>query len=101
MVVLDPPAFTKTRASADSASRGYYEINRRAFRILAQNGILVTCSCSHHVMADEFRAIVERAASDAGRVVRIIENRGQPADHAVRFGIPETEYLKCLILAVE
>ena len=101
MIVLDPPAFTKNRASRDGAIRGYNEINRVALRLLRPGGVLVTCSCSHHLSAPEFRETVEGAARDAGRVLKLIEQRGQPADHPVLLDAPESEYLKCLILAAE
>jgi len=101
MVVLDPPAFTKNRGSRDGAIRGYNEINRVALRLLRPGGVLVTCSCSHHLSATEFREIVEGAARDAGRTLKLIEQRGQPADHPVLLDAPESEYLKCLILAAE
>ena len=101
MIVLDPPAFTKNRGSRDGAIRGYNEINRVALRLLKPNGVLVTCSCSHHLSASEFREIVQNAARDAGRTLKLIEGRGQPADHPVLLDAPESEYLKCLILAVE
>ena len=101
MIVLDPPAFTKSRASREGAMRGYNEINRVGLRLLRAGGVLVTCSCSHHLSMTEFRAIVQEAARDAGRTLRLIEQRGQPADHPVLLSAPESEYLKCLILAVE
>jgi 23S rRNA (cytosine1962-C5)-methyltransferase len=101
MIVLDPPAFTKNRGSRDGAIRGYNEINRVALRLLKPNSVLVTCSCSHHLSAPEFREIVQNAARDAGRTLKLIEGRGQPADHPVLLDAPESEYLKCLILAVE
>lgn len=101
MIVLDPPAFTKSRASREGAVRGYNEINRVGLRLLRPGGILVTCSCSHHLSMMEFREIVQEAARDAGRTLRLIEQRGQPADHPVLLSAPETEYLKCLILSVE
>jgi 23S rRNA (cytosine1962-C5)-methyltransferase len=101
MVVLDPPAFTKNRASREGAARGYNEINRMAFQLLEPAGVLVTCSCSHHLNATEFRDIVEGAAADAQRSVALVEARGAPRDHPVLFGAPESEYLKCLILAVD
>ncbi len=101
MVVLDPPAFTKNRGSRDGAIRGYNEINRVALRLLRPGGVLVTCSCSHHLSAPEFREIVQGAARDAGRTLKLIEQRGQPADHPVLLDAPESEYLKCLILAAE
>ncbi len=101
MIVLDPPAFTKNRSSRDGAMRGYNEINRVALRLLRPGGVLVTCSCSHHLSAPEFREIIQTAARDAGRTLKLIEGRGQPADHPVLLDAPESEYLKCLILAVE
>ena len=101
MIVLDPPAFTKNRGSREGAVRGYNEINRVALRLLKPNGVLVTCSCSHHLSALEFREIVQSAARDAGRTLKLIEGRAQPADHPVLLDAPESEYLKCLILAVE
>ena len=101
MIVLDPPAFTKNRSSRVGAMRGYNEINRVALRLLRPNGVLVTCSCSHHLSIPEFREIVQTAARDAGRTLKLIEGRGQPADHPVLLDAPESEYLKCLILAVE
>jgi 23S rRNA (cytosine1962-C5)-methyltransferase len=101
MVVLDPPAFTKNRASREPAIRGYNEINRLALRLLRPGGVLITCSCSHHLGADEFQSVVEGAARDAGRTLRLIERRSQAADHPVLLNAPESEYLKCLILAVE
>ncbi|BDI29880.1 hypothetical protein CCAX7_19310 [Capsulimonas corticalis] len=101
MIVLDPPAFTKNRASREGAVRGYNEINRTALHCLRPNGVLVTCSCSHHLSTAEFREIVESAAADAGRSLRLIAQRGQPPDHPVLLSAPESEYLKCLILAVD
>jgi 23S rRNA (cytosine1962-C5)-methyltransferase len=101
MIVLDPPAFTKNRASREGAARGYNEINRMAFRMLRPGGILVTCSCSHHLTAEEFRGIVENAARDAARTARLVAQRGQPPDHPILLEAPESEYLKCLILAVD
>lgn len=101
MIVLDPPAFTKNRASRDGAIRGYNEINRVALHLLRPGGVLVTCSCSHHLSAQEFREIVHGAARDAGRTLKLIEQRGQPVDHPVLLDAPESEYLKCLILAVD
>lgn len=101
MIVLDPPAFTKNRASREGAARGYNEINRMALRMLKPGGVLVTCSCSHHLTAEEFRGIVGNAAHDAGRSARLVAQRGQPPDHPVLLDAPESEYLKCLILAVE
>ena len=101
MVVLDPPAFTKNRGSREGAIRGYNEINRVALRLLRPGGVLVTCSCSHHLSLTEFREIVQGAARDAGRTLKLVEQRGQPADHPVLLEAPESEYLKCLILATD
>ena len=100
-IVLDPPAFTKTKRAAESALRGYKELNRQALRMLRPGGTLVTCSCSHHVPASEFQAVVAAAAGDAGRQVRLLERTGATPDHPVVLNIPETEYLKCLILEVQ
>ncbi len=100
-IVLDPPAFAKTKRAAESAMRGYKELNLRAFKMLRPGGTLVTCSCSHHVPLVEFEAVVTAAAADAGRRVRLLERRGAAPDHPVILTIPETEYLKCLVLRVE
>ncbi len=100
-IVLDPPAFAKTKRAAESALRGYKELNLRALKMLRPGGTLVTCSCSHHVPLDEFQAVVAAAAGDAGRRVRLLERTGASPDHPVILTIPETEYLKCLVLEVE
>ena len=100
-IVLDPPAFAKSQRAAQSAMRGYKELNLRAFKMLRPGGTLVTCSCSHHVSLAEFEAVVTAAAGDAGRRVRLLERRGAALDHPFILTIPETEYLKCLILQVE
>ncbi len=100
-IVLDPPAFAKTKRAAESALRGYKELNLRALKMLRPGGTLVTCSCSHHVPLDEFQAVVAAAAGDAGRRVRLLERTGAAPDHPVILTIPETEYLKCLVLEVE
>ena len=100
-IVLDPPAFAKTKRAAENAMRGYKELNLRAFRMLRPGGTLVTCSCSHHVPLAEFQEVVAAAAGDAGRRVRLIERTGAAPDHPVVLTIPETEYLKCLVLEVE
>ncbi len=100
-IVLDPPAFAKSRRAVDGALRGYKELNLRAFKMLRPGGILVTCSCSHHVSWDSFHQAVRAAAGDARRRVRLVERRGAGPDHPVLLNIPETEYLKCLILEVE
>jgi 23S rRNA (cytosine1962-C5)-methyltransferase len=100
-VVLDPPAFAKSKRAVDGALRGYKELNLRALKMLRPGGTLVTCSCSHHVSWDEFQGVVAAAAGDAQRRVRLLERRGAAPDHPVVLNIPETEYLKCLILQVD
>lgn len=100
-IVLDPPAFAKSKRAAESALRGYKELNLRALKMLRPGGTLVTCSCSYHVSLADFTEIVRSAAGDAQRRVRLLERRGAASDHPVVLNIPETEYLKCLILAVE
>jgi 23S rRNA (cytosine1962-C5)-methyltransferase len=97
-IVLDPPAFAKTRGSVDAALRGYKEINLRAFQLLSPGGVLVTASCSFHVSESLFEETVLAAAADAGRTVQLIEKRGAARDHPALLGVPETRYLKCLIL---
>jgi 23S rRNA (cytosine1962-C5)-methyltransferase len=100
MVVLDPPAFAKSRGSLDSALRGYKEINRRALQLLTSGGVLVTCSCSHHVSEAMLLEIVAEASLDTNRKLRILERRTQSQDHPILLTVPETLYLKCLILEV-
>ena len=100
-VVLDPPAFAKSKRAVEGALRGYKELNLRALRMLRPGGVLVTCSCSHHVSLADFTAVVASAAGDARRRVRLVERRGAAADHPVVLTIPETEYLKCLVCAVD
>ncbi|HZR08194.1 MAG TPA: class I SAM-dependent rRNA methyltransferase [Myxococcales bacterium] len=99
-IVLDPPAFAKTKSSLDAALRGYKEINLRAFHLLSRFGVLITCSCSHHVDDATFERTVVQAAADAKRSVQVIERRGAARDHPTLLGVPETRYLKCLILRV-
>jgi len=100
-IVLDPPAFAKTKRAVEGALRGYKELNLRALKMLRPGGLLVTCSCSHHVGWAELEASVASAAVDAGRRVRLLERRGAALDHPVVLNLPETEYLKCLVLEVE
>jgi 23S rRNA (cytosine1962-C5)-methyltransferase len=100
MVVLDPPAFARARQNLDAAVRGYREINRRALEMLAAGGILVTCSCSHHLSEAALLEIVASAALDTGKKLRVVERRMQSQDHPVLLTVPETLYLKCLILEV-
>jgi 23S rRNA (cytosine1962-C5)-methyltransferase len=100
-IVLDPPAFAKTHRAVEGALRGYKELNLRALRMMRPGGLLVTCSCSHHVGWAELEAAVASAAVDASRRVRLLERRGAAPDHPVVLNLPETEYLKCLVLEVE
>jgi 23S rRNA (cytosine1962-C5)-methyltransferase len=100
-VVLDPPAFAKTRRAVEGALRGYKELNLRALKMLRPGGLLVTCSCSHHVALADLEAAVAAAAADAGRRVRLLERRGAAPDHPVILNLPETEYLKCLVLQTD
>jgi 23S rRNA (cytosine1962-C5)-methyltransferase len=100
-IVLDPPAFAKSRRAAQGALRGYKELNLRALRLLRAGGTLVTCSCSHHVPVEEFTAVVAAAAADAGRRVQVLAVRGAAPDHPEVLTLPETRYLKCLICRVD
>src|SRR5581483_3566496 len=97
-VVLDPPAFTKSRANVEGAARGYKEINLRALRLLSAGGVLITCSCSHHMSEAMLLQIVAEASLDAHRTLRVLERRTQAQDHPILLTVPETHYLKCLIL---
>jgi 23S rRNA (cytosine1962-C5)-methyltransferase len=99
-IVLDPPAFAKQKSALDAAVRGYKEINLRAMRLLEPGGVLVTCTCSYHVPEDLFVGIVASAAADAGRSVRMLEKRTQARDHPILLSVPETYYLKCLVVEV-
>jgi 23S rRNA (cytosine1962-C5)-methyltransferase len=100
LVVLDPPAFAKSRRALEGAASGYREINLRALRLLGPGGLLVTCSCSHHVSEAAFLELIAEAALDAKRTVRVLERRTQAQDHPILLTVPETHYLKCLILEV-
>jgi 23S rRNA (cytosine1962-C5)-methyltransferase len=100
-IVLDPPAFAKTKRAVEGALRGYKELNLRALKMLGPGGLLVTCSCSHHVSWADLESAVAAAATDASRRVRLLERRGAAPDHPVVLNLPETEYLKCLVLEVE
>ncbi|HEV2341057.1 MAG TPA: class I SAM-dependent rRNA methyltransferase [Candidatus Acidoferrales bacterium] len=98
MVILDPPAFAKNRESVAAAVRGYKEINLRALKLLKPGGCLITCSCSYHISESLFLQLIAEAANDARRSVQIIERRTQSRDHPILLTMPETLYLKCLIL---
>ena len=100
-IVLDPPAFAKTKRAVEGALRGYKEMNLRALHMMRPGGLLVTCSCSHHVGWADLEGAVAAAAADAHRRVRLLERRGAAPDHPVVLNLPETEYLKCLVLEVE
>jgi len=99
-IILDPPAFTKSRATIKSGARGYKEINLRALKLLPPGGVLVTCTCSYHMSEKMFLDLITDAALDARRRLQIIEKRGQSSDHPVLLGVPETHYLKCVIARV-
>jgi 23S rRNA (cytosine1962-C5)-methyltransferase len=100
-IVLDPPAFAKTKRSVPGALRGYKELNLRALKMLRPNGLLVTCSCSYHVSEAEFLEMLASAALDAGRRLRVLERRSQAKDHPVLLTVPETQYLKCILALVQ
>ncbi len=98
-IVLDPPAFARSRRALQTAMRGYKELNLRALKMLRPGGLLVTCSCSYHVSEGEFVEMLASAAADVHRLLRILEKRGQSKDHPSVLTIPETSYLKCVIAA--
>lgn len=101
VINLDPPAFAKNRASIEAATRGYKEINLRAMKMLTPGGTLVTSTCSYHMSEDAFLNLLADAAADANRSVQIIEKRTQSRDHPVLVSMPETLYLKCVVLRVQ
>ena len=100
LIVLDPPAFAKTRNNLPQALKGYTDLNRRALLVLEPGGILVSCSCSYHLSEEMFREVLLKAAQASGRQLRVLETRGQALDHPVLLAMPETRYLKCAILEV-
>lgn len=100
LIILDPPAFAKSRSALPGATRGYKEINLRALHMIPPGGFLVTCSCSYHMTPDLFRATVAEAATDAHRRLHLVEERGAARDHPVLVGYDESHYLKCLIYEV-
>ena len=99
-IVVDPPAFAKSKRDLDTAMRGYKELNLRALKMLRPGGLLVTCSCSYHVSQADFLQMLAAASGDAHRGLRIVEMRGQAKDHPVLLNVPETSYLKCVIAHV-
>ena len=99
-IILDPPAFAKTKRAVPTALKGYKELNLRALKMLRAGGTLITCSCSFHVSENEFLEMLGSAAADAGRQVRVLEKGGASADHPVLLNVPETAYLKCTICRV-
>ncbi len=99
-IVLDPPAFARSKRDLDTAMRGYKELNLRALKMLRPGGLLVTCSCSYHVSQADFLQMLAQASRDAHRGLRIVEMRGQAKDHPVLLNVPETSYLKCVIAHV-
>jgi 23S rRNA (cytosine1962-C5)-methyltransferase len=100
MIILNPPAFTKSAKMVQKAYGGYKEINLRALKILKPGGILVTCSCSHFFDTNTFYSMIQNAAEDARKTIQILEKRGAGPDHPVLVGYPKSEYLKCAILRV-
>jgi 23S rRNA (cytosine1962-C5)-methyltransferase len=99
-IVLDPPAFAKSKKNLESALRGYKELNLRAMKMLRPGGVLVTCSCSFAISEQDFSDVLNEAAQDAHRSVSVMEKRTQAKDHPILLGVPETYYLKCFILSV-
>jgi 23S rRNA (cytosine1962-C5)-methyltransferase len=100
LIILDPPAFAKNRASLEGARRGYKELNLRAMHLLERGGVLVTCSCSHWVSPQLFDAVLADAAFDSNRRLRLLEERTQDLDHPIVVGYDESRYLKCRIVQV-
>ncbi len=99
-IILDPPAFTKSRKTADSAEKGYKEINYRALKLLPRGGYLATASCSHFMPYERFEKMLRSAAADAGVELKQIEMRQQSADHPVLWNVPETDYLKFYLFQI-
>ena len=94
LIVLDPPSFTKTKGNKASALRGYHELHLRALRLLTPGGILATFSCSHHVTAEDWAGLLQRAATETGMTLRLRQRLGQSSDHPILVNVPETEYLR-------
>jgi 23S rRNA (cytosine1962-C5)-methyltransferase len=100
VIVLDPPAFAKSKSNLEGAVRGYKEINLRAMQMIKEGGFLITCSCSYHMRPELFKAVIADAALDARRRLRLVEERAQGVDHPILVGYDESHYLKCLIYEV-
>ena len=100
VIILDPPTFTRTKQNVGDALRGYKEINLRAVKMLPPGGVLATFSCSHHITLDLLKMVVVEAAADAQKKLRLVKTLTQSADHPILMGLPETEYLKGLLLQV-
>jgi 23S rRNA (cytosine1962-C5)-methyltransferase len=100
IIVIDPPAFTKSRSGLEGAARGYKEINLRALRLLDSGGVLISCSCSHHMSEAHLLEVIAAAALDCGKRLRVLERRTQSQDHPILLTVSETHYLKCLIFEV-
>lgn len=98
VVVLDPPAFVKSKKALKEAEKGYLTINQRGMELLSPGGHLITCSCSYHMGREPFRELLARAAQQSGRQLRLVEARSQAPDHPVLLAVPETDYLKCFVL---
>ena len=101
VVILDPPAFIKSRKHLEEGVKGYLTVNRRALELVAPGGVLVTCSCSHHLERDRFLTVIAQAARQAGRNVRLAALSGAGADHPVLPACPETDYLKCALVYID
>lgn len=100
VVILDPPAFCKTKSALEGAYRGYKEINLRGMKLLKPGGFLITCSCSHYMFPEIFTKMIKEAAKDARKILRLVESRTQSKDHPILFGSDESLYLKCMIVQV-
>ena len=100
MIILDPPAFTKSRRTIGNAQRGYKEINYRAMKLLPRGGYLATCSCSHFMESGAFEKMLKEAAGDAGVQLKLLEARNQGPDHPILMSVPETDYLKFYLLQI-
>ena len=100
VVILDPPSLAKTRKAVSGAERGYVHLNRLALGLLRPGGLLATCSCSHHISVDRFRGMLQAAAALARRQAAVVATGGQPSDHPSLLGLPETDYLRCLLVAI-